>query len=1309
MTEDVTEQPDRKFVYRIKNRADAPNLVGPLNTNPAVKKAELNYVRLLQSQSITFLEIPTKSLTDPSFQAVATSSSGLPVTFESLHPEVAIVTPAGMVTIIKSGVAIIRATQGGNSNYEAAPNYDRKLVVAKESQQIEFGQLETVNLSSSQFILAATASSGLPVRYAINDESLARLDSDVLTLLKGGQLIITAYQDGDDEYEAAFPEDLILNITDDVTDSDGDGIPDIADPFPNQEPQVITWDQTFGSINAGEQIPLTATTNSGLIVRYTSSNTDVAIVSGSTLMFLKSGQSNITAIQTGNEQYLAASPVTKSVSVNQAQEITWTQSFTDIEITTTPTITLNATADTGLPIVYSVENPDTGDVVSINGDVLTILAKGSATITASQAGDPTSDPVILPASVTKSINIVDTLTDTDGDGTPDYIDEFPNQQDSNLAWDQDLSAVTDAIELTASSDLGTITYELSDTTLGSMDGNTFRPSTLWSVPSSLSVDITANIPADENTFAASITKTLTLVDSDGDGYPDASPPPQELTAVVNADGKIEVSFTYRPSRWSGEGNWFVRMGVIGADNNWQLNQYIWQPDYTIDADGNKVYDYPETGELITFVVEDRPQFFGLSRRTQNTGYDLFPHEESDDYYERWYNLRYTDEAEAVIEANGGYNSFHWSTLENNYDWDYYIRSKKLKFYFSHSGSVVYPNGYAGLNGTTMLPAYINVPDSDGDGVWDSLDAFPADNTEWGDLDGDGVGDNSDTDVLVKVASLTEGDADFNPSSGGVTEQSYNVGDDVYIYIKNPDSYNLERIKASWFGNYPGDIVAAEDTYSWYGSYKRWKFTLPDPGGVPKNTITITPEFTLDHGLHGGRYNGSQSRSYGDITPITGTDATNFYKDIYFRNRSFELPDGSVVGDNGGSELDGNHTIWLEFNYKAAGLEPGYVWGVVADFTNVYQSDGTTFSVANKILWLADEDFYSKGHEFPGEDPGVKRNDYQNGEQIRLHLDWYEYSLDGVKGNALNYLVRDVQPAPDSRPWTDIHLRLKIINKATGEMITPTAGTIESSDNLEPQFYGVELGDRPLDGGYGSGAPDYDGDGVWNRWDTDPMYGLYSKSASRGFTDGTVKSLAGDYVTMIIPEPPSGFSDPYGGNGNWKLLMYLHNRTEQKTIAFPVWRPDTNTPVADGEMINIWIQDRPEFKLFTESDPGFGAAPSSTLHGETWTITPTVFPAGVKADGYYGTAGVFPDGTTENYTWDTFEGDQYLSVTYALVWADYDSGDVEDFADLSTVFPNGINDRGTFTTISGAIWGATLSPSNGWFTHYDIEGNRNYFL
>jgi hypothetical protein len=47
--------------------------------------------------------------------------------------------------------------------------------------------------------------------------------------------------------------------------------------------------------------------------------------------------------------------------------------------------------------------------------------------------------------------------------------------------------------------------------------------------------------------------------------------------------------------------------------------------------------------------------------------------------------------------------------------------------------------YSTESGVLYLPS----PDSDGDGVPDDEDAFPADPTEWVDTDGDGVGDNAD--------------------------------------------------------------------------------------------------------------------------------------------------------------------------------------------------------------------------------------------------------------------------------------------------------------------------------------------------------------------------------------------------------------------------------------------------------------------------------------------------------------------------------------------------------------------------------------
>ncbi len=65
--------------------------------------------------------------------------------------------------------------------------------------------------------------------------------------------------------------------------------------------------------------------SSGLTVTYTSSNTDVATVSGSTITIVGAGTSTITASQAGNDDYNAASDVEQVLTVGKAdQTITFT-------------------------------------------------------------------------------------------------------------------------------------------------------------------------------------------------------------------------------------------------------------------------------------------------------------------------------------------------------------------------------------------------------------------------------------------------------------------------------------------------------------------------------------------------------------------------------------------------------------------------------------------------------------------------------------------------------------------------------------------------------------------------------------------------------------------------------------------------------------------------------------------------------------------------------------------------------------------------------------------------------------------------
>jgi gliding motility-associated-like protein len=70
-------------------------------------------------QTITFTSYPDKLLVTETFQLVAVSTSGLPVSFESKNSEIASVT-GSTLTGISKGNADIRAWQQGNENYYPA-------------------------------------------------------------------------------------------------------------------------------------------------------------------------------------------------------------------------------------------------------------------------------------------------------------------------------------------------------------------------------------------------------------------------------------------------------------------------------------------------------------------------------------------------------------------------------------------------------------------------------------------------------------------------------------------------------------------------------------------------------------------------------------------------------------------------------------------------------------------------------------------------------------------------------------------------------------------------------------------------------------------------------------------------------------------------------------------------------------------------------------------------------------------------------------------------------------------------------------
>lgn len=259
-------------------------------------------------------ELPTKATVGTKIKLEATTTSGLPVSFKSSDESVANVSVIGGEQYLickKAGDVDIIAYQEGNKNYEAAPNETRNLTIVKTAQTISWlSELPTEATVGTKIKLEATATSGLPVSFKSSDESVASISSTggayYLICKKAGYVDVTAYQDGDDKYEAAPYEEYNLRVV------------KIA--------QTIDWKGDLpAEAHVGTKIKLEATATSGLTVAFKSSDESVASISVTGgvcyLICKKTGNVDVTAYQEGDDKYEAVPEEIRNITVIPSSDI----------------------------------------------------------------------------------------------------------------------------------------------------------------------------------------------------------------------------------------------------------------------------------------------------------------------------------------------------------------------------------------------------------------------------------------------------------------------------------------------------------------------------------------------------------------------------------------------------------------------------------------------------------------------------------------------------------------------------------------------------------------------------------------------------------------------------------------------------------------------------------------------------------------------------------------------------------------------------------------------------------------------------
>ncbi|MFK7902108.1 MAG: Ig-like domain repeat protein [Nitratireductor sp.] len=227
---------------------------------------------------------------------------------------------------------------------------------------------QTLVVNGTVTVTANGGSSGEPVTFASNSTNICTVTGSVATMLAIGTCSITASQAGNDQYYSAS----------DVTASFVIG----------KASQTISFtppaDQAYAA-NSSVALSATGGASGNAVTFAVTGDTNICSVSGTSAVLLNSGTCEITASQAGNDQYSAANDVLQSFSIGKAaQSITMSASAVSIEISQTSNVSATIGAGTGA-IIYSITSGASS--CSLSGTVVTGVAEGSCTITATKAED----------------------------------------------------------------------------------------------------------------------------------------------------------------------------------------------------------------------------------------------------------------------------------------------------------------------------------------------------------------------------------------------------------------------------------------------------------------------------------------------------------------------------------------------------------------------------------------------------------------------------------------------------------------------------------------------------------------------------------------------------------------------------------------------------------------------------------------------------------------------------------------------------------------------------------------------------------
>ena len=280
------------------------------------------------------------------------------------------------IPVIVSGYSLLGSASSNYSLTQPTGLTASITIAGLQSQTITFGALPNATYGDAAITLGASASSGLTVSYTSSNPAVATVAGNTLTIVGVGTTTITASQLGDASYNPA--PNVLQNITVNALPVTISGIAISDKPYNGTSAATITGTAVLSpSAVLGDDVAIGGTP----VAVFNSAAVGTAIpvtVSGYTLTGTKASN------------YALSQPTGLTAAITVANQ-TITFNALSTYYVNDATFTLAATASSALAVSYSSSN---AAVATISGSTVTIVGPGTATISATQAGDANYNPAI---------------------------------------------------------------------------------------------------------------------------------------------------------------------------------------------------------------------------------------------------------------------------------------------------------------------------------------------------------------------------------------------------------------------------------------------------------------------------------------------------------------------------------------------------------------------------------------------------------------------------------------------------------------------------------------------------------------------------------------------------------------------------------------------------------------------------------------------------------------------------------------------------------------------------------------------------